>query len=320
MDVKTGLIDFHFHSSFSDGSEAPTSIIKEAKRRNIIGGLALTDHNNGNGVPEMKALCQQSGISYLEGVEIYLRFPSKDWSNAPGSCGEAPDGVILGRCLDWDIFRKEYQKPLIKYWEDHWLPATLDGLRSSGLKVSTLNREEIRDQVKDLAVPAVILNTPKNPENWPVLLRLEQRKNPVATLEEIVKNPFSVAVDYLYDIGMPAYVLRVFPEWSVFQATNLAKKMSGVLFAAHPGGRSPWTKEHLNFFVKEGGKGAEVWNYNHTPGQINWLLNYARENELLVSGGSDWHGKNGRRTLGCWDKPEVQTPVWVLDQLLEKLP
>ena len=55
MSAKKALVDFHFHSIHSDGSETIESAIKEAKKRGVI-ALALTDHNNGEGVGEVVSL------------------------------------------------------------------------------------------------------------------------------------------------------------------------------------------------------------------------------------------------------------------------
>lgn len=323
MEKRNGLVDFHFHSRYSDGSEDITGIIKEAKTRGVT-ALALTDHNNGQGVAEFTAACKESGIIALEGVEIYLRFPDKDWSDAPGTCGKAPDGIILGRKMRWQYFR-EYQIKLMDYWAKYWVPATLDGLKSVGLEVPIMSGTEIREQLKDFGIPRVLHDVPKNSRNWPALLKIVRQKNPNAALEDIGKNPVAFANNHLYNLGMPAYALRVFPEWSVAQAADLAERMGGALFAAHPGGdRAPWSKKHLDYFFSNGGRGIEVWQYWHTLEQIEFFFQYAKRgpfrDDLLVSGGSDWHGKNDHPTLGLWDKLENQVPYWVVKNLFNYLP
>lgn len=317
---KKDLIDLHFHSCYSDGSENIASVINEAKARGV-GVLALTDHNNGNGVPEFKKLCRKEGIAFFEGVEIYLRFPDADWSSASGTCGTVPDGVILGRSLNWVPFKEGYQKRLMQYWANYWVPATLESLKSVGFKVPTLSKKEIEEQLKDFGIPRVLHDAPKDRKNWPALLEIVRRKKPDITLEDVGKNPVEFANNHLYNLGMPAYVLRVFPEWSIVQAADLVEEMGGVLFAAHPGGnRAPWSKQHLDYFIQNGGRGLEVWQYWHTLTQIENLLSLAQENDLMVSGGSDWHGTHGHSTLGSWDKSSNQVPFWVYQQLLERLP
>ncbi len=315
------LLDFHFHSRHSDGSEEVADIIKEAKRRNIT-ALALTDHNTDSGVDEFMAGCKNNEILGLEGTEIYTNFPETNWSKY--GCGQSPDVVILGKKLNWEAFR-EYQENLAKYWFEYWLPATLDKLHSAGMDVPEMDNEEMLMQIMNkkskLMIPLVLHDVPRNPKNWPALLnacrQFDHGMNLLA--EDIEKNPVRWANRCLYNLGGVAYVPRIFPEWSVVETVRLAKNMNGVLFAAHPV-KSKWTDKHIDYFVECGGKGIEVWQYGHSQEQIELLLKVAKKYSLVMSGGSDWHGANDETKLGCWDKPSSQMPDWVLRQLLDNLP
>lgn len=319
---KGALSDFHFHTNHSDGSESVAGAIAEAKERGVK-FLALTDHNNGNGVPEFINSCRQSGLNCLEGVEIYASFPlDYEWSVNPMYCSPIPDVTILGGAnLDWRLFRGRYQKPLMDYWQEVWLPQTLSGLANSGLVVPGLTKAEITEQIRDFGVPSVLHDVPKNPQNWTRLHEIAKGHDPNITREEIEKSPVRWANRYLYAFGMPAYVLRGPSDLTVSKAVDLAEEMGGLLFAAHPGGEyANWSQDHLQYFIDQGGNGLEVWQYFHSEAQIRQFLEVALQHDLVVSGGSDWHGKNGRPTLGCWDKPEVQTPSWVFEQVMDRLP
>ncbi|KKS80338.1 MAG: hypothetical protein UV54_C0009G0004 [Candidatus Beckwithbacteria bacterium GW2011_GWA2_43_10] len=315
------LVDFHLHSSFSDGSEDIASIVAEAKKRNVK-AMALTDHNTCKGVKEFTEACKKNGIAALEGVEIYAAFPETEWATNPAYCGQTPDVVILGKNLNWKIFIERYRIPLERYRKNRWLMETLEKLRAVGLEVPALTKKEIGEQCK-FGVPPVLRYVAKNPKNWPVIFEITKRYEqyePNIAPTDIVKNPVYFAGMYLYGVGKPAYVPRISPEWSVGKAANLAREMGGALFAAHPGGNyANWSKKHLDYFVQNGGQGIEGWQYHHKPYQIKFFLQYAVRNNLLISGGSDWHGKNSAPTLGCWDKPENQTPLWVAEELFEKL-
>jgi len=313
------LVDLHFHSVHSDGSETVSSIIEEAERRGVC-ALALTDHNNGNGVSEFVAGCQKQGIEYLEGVEIYGSFAEHEWSWDYQFCGPVPDLTILGRELDWGVFRA-YQKMLVKYWANYWIPETLKKIEGAGLRVPKLNKDQIWDQVKDFGTPSVFHDVPKNPENWPALIELVQSFDSAVTEEEIRQKPVRWANRHLYAIGKPAYVLRAPQEWTIESAVQLAEDMEGALFIAHPGGEyGNWSERHLEFAVEQGVHGIEVYQYFHSPDQIKRFKSFALRHDLLVSGGSDYHGTNGKPTLGCWNKEESQTPWEVFKQLQEMLP
>lgn len=322
MGGKNIFFDFHIHSNFSDGLADIETIIKEAKKRPTM-ALALTDHNTGEGVKAFATACYQEGITSLEGVEIYIAFPKNDWSENPAYCGSTPDAVILGRELNWGIFEETYREPLKKYWATEWLPQTLEKLTTLGFAVPQLNKAEIQRQVKS-GVPQVLQDIPSDPKNWSLLFEITrqyEQYEPNISMDSISKNPVYFAGMYLCGVGKPAYVPRIFPSWTVASAAQLAEEMGGVLFAAHPGGNyANWSREHLDYFVANGGKGIEVWQYHHKPDQIDFFLRYAREHNLTMSGGSDWHGENANRALCCWDKPENQIPEWAVQQLFERLP
>jgi hypothetical protein len=316
---ESGRVDLHFHSVYSDGSEEIPAIIEEAKKRDVV-ALALTDHNNGAGVPKFMAACKEAGILSLEGTEIYASFPETEWSWNPDFCGPVPDVIILGRKLNWQELEK-YQELLREYRFEYWLPETLKGLAKAGLKVPNLTKDEMREQIANLGLPRILHDVPNNPDNldslWNVCLFYE----PEVAKEEVEKSPVRWANKHLYAIGKLAYALRAPEEWTLRKAVELAKAMGGVLFAAHPGGEyGNWSDEHLDFFVNQGGEGIEVYQYWHSSLQMEKFSKFAKKHDLLVSGGSDWHGKNGKATLGCWDKPSVQTPFEVFEQLLDRLP
>ena len=50
--------DFHVHSTSSDGNLSPTEIVKYAKKRKVD-IIALTDHNNVNGIEIGRASCRE---------------------------------------------------------------------------------------------------------------------------------------------------------------------------------------------------------------------------------------------------------------------
>ena len=64
-----GLFDFHIHSYFSDGTLAPSEIVKLALEQNIT-KMALTDHDNVLGLAEAENEASKLGIDFIRGIEI----------------------------------------------------------------------------------------------------------------------------------------------------------------------------------------------------------------------------------------------------------
>jgi predicted metal-dependent phosphoesterase TrpH len=63
------VIDLHTHSSCSDGSLAPTDLVRRAAAAGV-GVLALTDHDTIDGVAEAARTAAECGMVFVPGVEL----------------------------------------------------------------------------------------------------------------------------------------------------------------------------------------------------------------------------------------------------------
>lgn len=68
------MIDLHLHSTFSDGSLTPEQLVAESKKNGLT-AIALTDHDNIDGVPLFLQACERHAIRGLPGVEISVDYP-----------------------------------------------------------------------------------------------------------------------------------------------------------------------------------------------------------------------------------------------------
>ncbi|MEO0102456.1 MAG: PHP domain-containing protein, partial [candidate division WOR-3 bacterium] len=105
----------------------------------------------------------------------------------------------------------------------------------------------------------------------------------------------------------PAYVPKM--EIGLREGIALIKRYQGVPILAHPG-TYPGEKI-LPEAIKSGIMGIEVWHPEHNLIKIQSLLMIAKEEDLLVTGGSDCHGgRKGEILIG-----KVRIP----DSYLQKL-
>ncbi len=105
----------------------------------------------------------------------------------------------------------------------------------------------------------------------------------------------------------PAYVCN--SRFSPIEAIKLIKEVSGIPVLAHP--RSLKNDELIPKFVDFGLMGLEVYYSEHTQAMVNFYLGLAKKHNLLVTGGSDCHGKA---------KPEVKIgSVKIPYEFVEKL-
>ncbi len=67
--------DLHCHSNVSDGTLAPTEVVARAAGRGVK-VLALTDHDDLDGLDEARAAAAQHGMGFINGVEISVTWRS----------------------------------------------------------------------------------------------------------------------------------------------------------------------------------------------------------------------------------------------------
>ncbi len=105
----------------------------------------------------------------------------------------------------------------------------------------------------------------------------------------------------------PAYVagFRLSPQ----EAIGLISGAGGIAVLAHP--YLLQRDDLIPLFIADGIRGIEVYYPEHSQGQVNYYLELAQKNGLLVTGGSDFHGKG---------KPDIKLGlVKIPYELVEKL-
>ncbi len=254
------MIDLHIHSTFSDGSEAPEDIVAECKRLGLK-AIALTDHDNMAGVPAFLDACREKGITGVAGVEISAALDE--------SYGNDSTLHILGYGLD---FQNSQVREL--------LSRVLDGRSWRNdqimIKLDDLGAELNWDEVEACAGEDVI--------GRPHIAQAMVDRDYVSTIQE--------AFDRYLAKGAPAYVdrYRLFPE----EAIRMISDAGGLTFCAHP---FTWISDEqrlereLAEYKEKGIVGIEAWHSDHTEEQVVALLRIAKRLDLMVSGGSDYHGK-----------------------------
>ena len=92
------------------------------------------------------------------------------------------------------------------------------------------------------------------------------------------------------------------PSPSTHEVIAAVKGAGGVVVAAHAGdpqrNRRLLSDEQLDAMIADGLDGLEVWHRGNPPEQRERLLTIAAQHDLLVTGGSDWHGKGKPNGLG----------------------
>lgn len=111
--------------------------------------------------------------------------------------------------------------------------------------------------------------------------------------------------------GCPAYVPRM--RLTPLEAIHLIKEAGGVPVLAHPGLGCP--KVLLTDFVRNGLEGIEVFYPKHSHDEIDYYYYQCKNFNLIMTGGSDFHGHNPEDTaiLG-----NIQVPAETIERLKTK--
>jgi len=247
-------IDLHLHTTHSDGSFSTAEVMAFAKQAGLT-ALAITDHDIVDGIPEATAIGKELGIEVVPGVEISSRLGESELH-------------ILGYFMQWT---------------DPQLAQRLKTLRDS----RHLRNPKIVQRLNELGIPItyeeVRALAGTESVGRPHIARLLMEKKFVTSAKE--------AFDRYLANGRPAFVDRELPEPA--EAVRWIREAGGVPVLAHP----TWVRtsaDGLRVLVRElkaaGLGGIEVHYSTHTPSQTTEYLDLATQCDLLVTGGSDFHG------------------------------
>ena len=255
-------IDLHVHSTYSDGTMTPAELLKLAEKTNLA-AFALTDHDATRGLDELLALAADSPVEVVPGIEITTAIPRKDIH-------------VLGYYINYH--HEEIQKflnDLIWKREDR-NRKMCDRLHEAGLSITY---KKLRASVGE--------NTILTRAHF---ARFLLDAGEVSSMNEAFSR-------YLGD-HCPTYVHRekVLPE----EAVRIIRASGGVPVLAHPilYRLSDARLEELVASLKEAGlAGIETVYSTYVPAEERQIRALAKKYDLLMTGGSDFHGSN---------KPHIQ--------------
>ncbi|MDZ4202718.1 MAG: 3',5'-nucleoside bisphosphate phosphatase [Gallionella sp.] len=274
--------DLHCHSNVSDGTLTPTELVERAAGRGVK-VLALTDHDDTDGLDEARKAAARCGMRFVNGVEISVTWRSHTVH-------------IVGLDIDPTY------------------PALVAGLR--GVRSGRGERaQKMSDSLAKAGVGGILQGAYRHTQNPNMIGRTHFARYLVEAGH--CKDVKSVFNRYLVK-GKPGYVPH---QWaSLEEAVGWIRGSGGIAVLAHPGrymcGRNGMGKktmhELMGEFVASGGQALEVVTGSHTPEQYAEFARYAAEFGLMCSCGSDFHGPDeSYRDLGRLpDLPLGCRPVW----------
>ena len=250
------LVDLHIHTSTSDGSYSPKEIVDLAKEQGLK-AIAITDHDTIEGNGEAVAAGLDRGLEVIPGVEI-----SVEWNKHPIH--------ILGYYIDWENEDLASQlRSLIAFREER-NPQIVKKLNLLGVQLSY-------DEVKEVAGEGTV----GRPHFAQVLVEKGYVKNEDQAFDKYLKRGASAYVDKR----------RLTPQDGIC----LIKDAGGIAVLAHPFTTDGIIDREMEQFIcrfrQLGIQGIEALYPLHTHQQTLQLQTLAKKYKLLVTGGTDFHGK-----------------------------
>lgn len=278
MEIPTGpargSLDLHLHSRISDGRLTPGDLVRLAHAQGVR-TMALSDHDNTDGVPEARAVGAELGVRVVPGIELSTDLPGASIH-------------VLGLFLEYQ--QSHFQEAIRTFREArvvrvHRMAEALAGL-DAGVSVGRIF--EIAGE-----------GTVGRPHVAQALLEAGH----VETIAE--------AFDRFIGHGGPAYFegYRMEPA----EGIQLIHSVGGLAVWAHPyelDGKD-W-RAYLPALVEAGVDGVEVYyGKDYGPLAVEDLLEACAMRDLVPTVGSDFHGfKSMDRLPGS-----VASPPELLERL-----
>ena len=274
-------IDLHTHTRASDGLKTPAELIDLAVQEHV-GIIAITDHDTVQGVDEALTAAQKRNIRCIPGIEF-----SVEW----------PKGAFHLVGLGLDHANRELCSRIDEL-------ARLRDTRAARM-IADLNRNGINitlDEVTSEAAGGVI----GKPHVARVLVRHGYAPD------------FADVFTLFLEEGKPGFVKK--EKISFDEAAALIVKSGGIPILAHPVSlelRNNREYEMMIADLKERGlAGIEVYADMHGPDDVAFFHEIAVGLDLIVSGGSDYHGDKDER-IGYYNGTII--PFDIYDSLQEYL-
>ncbi|MEA4924327.1 MAG: PHP domain-containing protein [Syntrophomonadaceae bacterium] len=251
--------DLHIHTNASDGEDAPETVILKAVEAGLS-GLAITDHDTLAGLEPARHFIEENRleIDLIPGIELNTDYDSDDL-HILGYFINCSNGCLQNRLDDIRAQRYARAEKIIALLQDMGINITLA-------------------QVQATAQGKLI--------GRPHIARVLCGNGYANSQEE--------AFQRYIERGRPAYVPRY--KFSPLEAIELIKQSGGIAVLAHPGLIKDRSKIYDS--IKYGIEGLEVFYPEHTEAQVLEFANLAGEYNLLITGGSDYHGANSGASRG----------------------
>lgn len=256
------LVDLHIHTYYSDGTMSPKEVVEDAKRKNL-GIIAITDHDVLDSYEELKIEAEKAGIITIRGVEI--------------------DSIFEGHLVHLLAYKFEDNEKLFKlinHAKEQLLETSIELIRRMENDYEGISLEDYNSYEYE-----------RRKGGWKGIHYLHDRK--------ITEGLFDGVKFYgKYDCGHEKFA---FP--SVEEVCNTVHDANGYVVLAHPcnyysNKNKEEILEKLEILKSLGIDGVECYYPANSDLMTNTCLEFCKDNNLIITAGSDGHGDFGAVSKG----------------------
>lgn len=279
-------IDLHVHSNMSDGTCSPKELIKLAYQKSVK-AIALTDHDNIDGLNEADSEASKLNVAFLKGIEISSLYE---------------DGRIL-----------------------HILGLGIDTSNKRFLEVYTKMKKAREESVKDILIilekQGIFIDIKVLKKN-----SLNEYLDRYDIHKYLIQTGMSNNAQYIWDQYLDPISYGEDELLKVKDAIEIIRISGGLSFLAHynkriglKGFNKSQIEHHIKKLISLGLNGIEKYYPSYSKTDIEYLDYLIDKYNLIPSGGTDFHGTNRPEVdLGAGNN-NFFIPFSIYENILEKL-
>lgn len=255
------MMDLHIHSHWSDGEHSPRELVQSAIQKGLS-AIALTDHDTLAGLQELKEAGKELGLPVYGGIEISCTQRDGRQLHLLGyAIPEDRQNAVEAFCRPFRLDRNRAVLDCAKTLQRAGYPVTEERVQA----LAGPGGDVCKQYIMQILIASGLCTELYGP---------------------LYRNLFKKQAD-----GTPGIAALSFSTAKPVEAVQCIVASGGIAVLAHPGQYGNF--DEVPQLVAVGLQGIEAFHPKHNAHDTARCLELAKKYGLVVTGGSDFHGKYG---------------------------
>ncbi|MEG1474980.1 MAG: PHP domain-containing protein [Longicatena sp.] len=261
-------MDLHMHTCYSNDGEYRPALLMQMCKEAKMDVVAIADHNTLEGISEAKQTAVKLGMEFIPGIELDCHIHGVNLH-------------VLGYGIDEHNEALQNLSMNVRKMEQDNSQKQLDLVKGLGYYIDEDKAYKLshHNVITGEILAEVALQDSRNDALMKDYLPGGSRSD----------NAF---VNFYWDVcsqGKLGYVPITYI--TLEEAVDIIKNAGGIAILAHPGNNTKEDEDLLTEIFNFDVKGLEAYSSYHTKEQIAFYIDWANKHHVLISAGSDCHGK-----------------------------